>query len=82
MRCKFYKLITHFINKKAVQPAAQKVEASLVVAAAKKIKFTAAARNQILKASMLKFKAKHPSKSKNQSVKFKPSRPSRKQSCD
>ena len=36
MRCKFYKLITHFINKKAVQPAAQKVEASLVVVAAKR----------------------------------------------
>ncbi|MFC2572662.1 MAG: hypothetical protein ACFNUU_09825, partial [Campylobacter sp.] len=41
------------------------------------------ARNnkQILKAAVLKFKAKHPSKSKNQSVKFKPSRPGRKQSC-
>ncbi|EKU12024.1 hypothetical protein CSUNSWCD_1348 [Campylobacter showae CSUNSWCD] len=37
---------------------------------------------QILKASMLKFKAKHSSKSKNQSVKFKPTRQSRKQSRD
>ena len=37
---------------------------------------------QILKAAMLKFKAKYPSKSKNQSVKFKPSRPRRKQSRD
>jgi hypothetical protein len=37
---------------------------------------------QILKASMLKFKAKHPSKSKNQSVKFKSLHPSRKQSRD
>ena len=57
-----------------------------------KIKFTAAARNQILlqirndtqilKAAALKFKAKHPSRPENQSVKFKLSRPSRKQSCD
>ena len=57
-----------------------------------KIKFTAAARNQIwlqtrndtqiLKAAVLKFKAKYQSKSKNQSVRFKPSRPSRKQSRD
>jgi len=37
---------------------------------------------QILKAAVLKFKAKHPSKSKNQSVKFKSLRPSRKQSRD
>jgi|GEM_PF-6933910 hypothetical protein len=34
---------------------------------------------QILKAAVLKFKAKHPSKSKNQSVKFKSLHPSRKQ---
>nr|WP_314747223.1 hypothetical protein [uncultured Campylobacter sp.] len=55
-----------------------------------KIKFTAAARNQILlqirndtqilKAAVLKFKANRQSKPKNQNVKFKPSRPSRKQS--